>query len=126
MEMILVLAVIGILVGLGIFAMKDVPRDAENGVTRANLKALMTNLIRYKTMSGAFPSQTQGLQAMVKKPVGNPVPKSWYQLMEPTALLDPWGHPFQYRNPGKRNPESYDVYSLGFDGIDGTDDDVWP
>ena len=45
--------------------------------------------------------------------------------MDPSALSDPWGHPYQYRNPGKRHPEGFDVYSLGPDGKDGTADDIY-
>ena len=31
--------------------------------------------------------------------------------------LDPWGNPYQYACPGTHNPDSYDVWSLGPDGI---------
>ena len=126
MEMILVLAIIGILVGLGIFAMKGVVGDAEIGKAMADIRTLETNIVRYRTMAGFVPSQSQGLEAMAKKPSGSPAPKSWRQLMDPSALTDPWGHPYQYRNPGKRNTAGYDVYSMGPDGQDGTADDVYP
>ena len=126
MEMILVLAIIGILVGLGIFAMKGVVGDAEIGRATADIRTLETNIVRYRTMAGFVPSQAQGLEALAKKPSGNPAPRSWRQLMDASALLDPWGHPYQYRNPGKKNQGGYDVYSMGPDGQDGTADDVYP
>lgn len=126
MEMILVLAIIGILVGMGIFTMKGVVRDAEIGKAVADIRTLQTNIVRYRTMAGFVPSQSQGLEAMVKKPSGNPAPRSWRPLMEDSSLLDPWGHPFQYRNPGKKDPTGYDVYSMGPDGQDGNQDDVYP
>ena len=123
MEMILVLAIIGILVGLGIFAMKGVVGDAEIGKATADIRTMETNIVRYRTMAGFVPTQQQGLEALSKKPSGNPPPRSWRQLMDPSALLDPWGHPYQYRNPGKKNPSGYDIYSMGPDGQDGTADD---
>jgi len=126
MEMILVLAIIGILVGLGIFSMKGVIDGAELGKAAADANTIQTNLVRYKTTAGYFPSQAQGLEALTKKPSGTPVPKNWYKMTEPNALIDPWGRPFQYRNPGKKNTDGYDVFSLGKDGIEGTADDVWP
>ncbi|MDB6074174.1 MAG: xcpT [Verrucomicrobiaceae bacterium] len=125
MEMILVLAIIGVLVGLGIFAMKNVPDDAAFIRARADLTTLKTNLIRYKTVAGALPSQVQGTEALVKRPPGNPAPKSWYKFCDDRALLDPWGKPFQYRNPAKKSDEAYDVFSMGKDGIEGTADDVY-
>lgn len=124
MEMILVLAIIGVLVGLGIFAMKNVLVDSYMGRARADLATLRTNLVRYKTVTGFLPGQDQGLEALAKKPSGNPVPKTWYKFCHESALLDPWGKPFQYRNPGKRSEDGYDVFSLGKDGVEGTEDDV--
>ena len=126
MEMILVLAIIGVLVSLGIFAMKNVIIDAEHGKAAADIRTLETNIVRYRTMAGVIPSQAQGLEALAKKPTGNPAPKSWYKLTDESTLTDPWGHPYQYRNPGKKNPGGYDVYSMGPDGKDGTEDDVYP
>ena len=126
MEMILVLAIIGILVSLGIFSMKGVIDGAERAKASADASTIQTNLVRYRTTAGMFPSQAQGLDALAKKPSGAPVPKSWYKLTEASTLIDPWGHPYQYRNPGKKNTEGFDVFSLGKDGIEGTEDDVWP
>ena len=126
MEMILVLAIIGVLVSLGIFAMKNVIIDAEHGKAAADIRTLETNIVRYRTMAGVIPTQAQGLEAFAKKPTGNPAPKNWYKLMDESALTDPWGHPYQYRNPGKKNPGGYDIYSMGPDGKDGTEDDVYP
>jgi general secretion pathway protein G len=37
---------------------------------------------------------------------------------------DPWGHSYQYQNPGKHNPDRYDIYSMGPDGQPDTADDI--
>ncbi len=37
---------------------------------------------------------------------------------------DPFGQPYRYEMPGSKNPESYDVWSLGADGDDDTADDI--
>ena len=39
-------------------------------------------------------------------------------------IIDPWGNPYQYRRPGKRNPEEFDIFSMGKDGQEGTEDDI--
>jgi general secretion pathway protein G len=36
--------------------------------------------------------------------------------------LDPWKHPYQYRYPGTKNTDGYDVFSLGPDGVESGDD----
>jgi general secretion pathway protein G len=100
-------------------------RDAKSVKARAEIKTWEINLIRYRTRHGQAPMQAQGLKAMVVKPVNAPILNDrWTQLAKPETLLDPWGRPYQYRIPGKHNPGSYDVYSLGPDGIEGTADDI--
>ena len=37
---------------------------------------------------------------------------------------DPWGEPYQYRYPGVKNKDRYDLWSKGPDKTDGTDDDI--
>jgi general secretion pathway protein G len=43
---------------------------------------------------------------------------------EKAVPSDPWGRQYQYASPGRHNTDSYDVWSLGPDGADGTDDDI--
>ena len=38
--------------------------------------------------------------------------------------LDPWGVPYQLRNPGSKSKDGYDVFSAGKDRQMGTDDDI--
>jgi general secretion pathway protein G len=35
---------------------------------------------------------------------------------------DPWGNPYEYRQPGQHNPSGFDLFSLGPDGREGNDD----
>jgi len=37
---------------------------------------------------------------------------------------DPWGNDYRYKNPGEHNPDSVDVFSIGPDGQEGTEDDI--
>lgn len=39
---------------------------------------------------------------------------------------DPWGNPYVYLMPGDRHRESFDIFSMGRDGEEGTEDDVAP
>lgn len=91
----------------------------------AAIRTIETNLLRYKNMAGNLPSEVQGLHALAEQPMSDPVPKSWHKLTEASSLIDPWGHPYQYRNPGTKETNGYDVYSMGRDGKDGTEDDLY-
>lgn len=124
MEMMLVLFIIALIVGGGVVLMQNVGQDAEISKAKSDIRSWETNLIRYKTKALALPTQQQGLEAMVVKPTVEPIPRSWTPMAKPEALLDPWQRKYQYRNPGKQNPSSYDVFSLGPDGQEGTEDDV--
>jgi general secretion pathway protein G len=123
MEMILVLAIIALLVGLGIFSTANIGLQAERQKAEADIQTMKMNLQRYKTMCKQFPSQSQGLDSLVSSP--SPRPNGWMQFVDSKeALLDPWGNLYQYRNPGKTNRNSPDVFSSGPDGQVGSEDDV--
>ncbi|WP_009961278.1 type II secretion system major pseudopilin GspG [Verrucomicrobium spinosum] len=124
MEMMLVLFIIALILGGGVYLMQNVGQDAEVSKAASDIKTWETNLVRYKTKAMMLPTQQQGLAAMVTQPTVEPLPKRWSALAKPEALSDPWGRPYQYRNPGKRDPAGYDLYSLGPDGVEGTPDDV--
>lgn len=122
MEMILVILIITLLIGMGVYSLVGVMGDAESVAAKADIKNLETNLIRYRTVCDMFPTNAQGLQALVARPATNPVPKQWKQLLKASAVEDPWGNPYQYKNPGVRNTGSYDIFSFGADGVESEDD----
>ncbi len=121
---ILAVAFIGVLAISGIFS-KGMTHCSEAGDATAGVMTLHTQIIRYRSMAGAIPSESQGLAALAHKPDGDPAPRSWRQLERESGLIDPWGEPYQYRNPGKRNPESFDIFSKGPDKKEGTADDIY-
>lgn len=79
---------------------------------------------------GRFPRTSEGLAALFVRPDG--LVAEWKgPYMEGTLveLVDPWGSPFQYIQPGIRNRDGYDLWSAGPDrvnqvGVSGTDDIV--
>jgi general secretion pathway protein G len=68
--------------------------------------------------NGSNPTNEQGLEALVRdNEKGGP-------YLKKGVPLDPWGRPYHYRNPGVHNPNSYEIWSDGVDGIGGTADDI--
>lgn len=120
----MVLGIMALLLSVGVYSMLNVTRGGEEAKAKGDVRAIVTNLIRYQTKSRILPTNEQGLKALVTKPSVAPVPEQWQQMMKEIALMDPWAKEYQYRNPGKRNPDSFDVFSLGKDGKEGTDDDI--
>ncbi len=120
-EMMLVLGIIVILMGVGIRMLIGNRQYAQEVAAEAQLQHIQTQLQTYETFNLRLPTTAQGLKALVEKPSTQPIPKRWKQLL--TELKpDPWGNPYQYRNPGTKNKNGYDLFSLGPDGVESADD----
>jgi type II secretion system protein G len=84
---------------------------------------IATALDRYRLRSGRYPA---ALSALSERPADWPADKRWDgpYLHTPRLLQDPWQHPLEYRFPGVKNSSYYDLWSVGPDGVSGTDDDI--
>jgi len=123
MEMLLVLTIISLLVALAMFNLGDIAGTAKDKTVMANIAGMKELLAAYQLESGTLPTNEQGLKALVSKPTVEPIPQHWRAMLDQESI-DPWGHPYQYRNPGKHNPGKYDVFSMGPDGLPDTEDDI--
>lgn len=120
-EIMLVLGIIAVLVGSAIYMLGGAVGVAENQRAASDIKTLATALGMYKVQTGSLPTTEQGLEALVRRPSGAGGPKRWREVLDEVPL-DPWGKPYQYRRPGKKNSRGYDLYSLGEDGTESDDD----
>lgn len=123
MEMLIVLSIIALLMGMVIFQMKDFFGGAKPEKAKADILAFKEMLASYQLQNGTLPTSEQGLKVLWAKPTAEPIPEHWHGLLE-EETLDPWGHSYVYRNPGRHNPNGYDVFSMGEDGQPDTDDDI--
>ena len=69
---------------------------------------------------GRYPSNSEGLEALVKAPGGGGNWNGPY-LSKKQLPKDPWGNDFQYRFPGEHG--DVDIFSLGSDNAVGGDGD---
>lgn len=122
-EIMLVLGIIAVLVGSAIYLLVGNLDVAKEARVRADIKAIKTQLGVYEMQNLRPPTTEQGLEALVTRPGGEPAPRRWRQLMEKVPL-DPWGEPYVYYWPGKKNPKGYDIFSKGADRQLGGDDDI--
>lgn len=123
LEIMLVVAIIMLLLGAGAFYIAGYFDNAKRAVAFKDVNAYGTALQTYYMTNGFYPSTTQGLNALVTAPNGEPKPRRWTQLME-SVTKDPWNNDYIYAVPGKRSPKGFDLYSKGPDGIDGSEDDL--
>ena len=111
-----------VVVILGILAVLIVPRvlgrtdEAKQAAAKHDIATVMQSLKLYKLDNGRYPTNDQGLQALVSKPTSAPVPSNWKPYLDKLPK-DPWGNPYQYLSPGVHG--EVDVFSLGADNQPG-------
>lgn len=124
LEIMVVLAIIGLLVGLAVASLDKIYLQAR--ISAAELfvrQSIKLPLQSYRWNMGDFPSTGEGFQALVSPPAGKADRWRGPYLEGGKLPLDPWGEPYQYRCPGTHKNE-YDIWSKGPDKADGTDDDI--
>jgi len=89
----------------------------------SDIDRVATALLGYESRASRLPTTDQGLKALVDKPTTEPVPERWTQFLKEVPM-DPWGQEYKYRNPGQKSKDGYDVWTVGPDGQDGTEDDI--
>ena len=112
-ELMVVLAIIGILAALVVPNVLNRADDARVTAARTDVGNLMQALKLYKLDNRNYPTPEQGLQALVIRPTTGPAPVNWKPYIDKLPA-DPWGRPYQYMNPGVKG--EVDVLSLGADG----------
>ena len=115
-ELMVVLVIIGVLAALIIPNVLERADDARITAAKTDISNLSQALKLYKLDNQNYPTAEQGLQALVIRPTVGTVPMNWKPYIEKLPQ-DPWGHPYQYLNPGIKS--EVDVMSLGADGVSG-------
>ena len=110
------LAAFGLVSACALVHVASIPLDSNGRVvsSRLNLSQIESALEQYRMDSGAYPSEAAGLAALAQPPPSCPSISLTYLTAH--SLEDAWGAPFIYRQPGLRNPETYDLCSRGPDG----------
>jgi general secretion pathway protein G len=124
LEIMLVVAIIGVLLAAAIYKMAPTLDVAKGTRTRADIQMIRTMLLSYNAANGFYPTTEQGLGALVMRPSSEPAPTSWRRLMDEVPK-DAWGMVYVYRYPGRKNVGGYDLFSAGPDRIPDTADDDW-
>lgn len=112
LEVLVVIVILGLLISLVAPAALRQLGSARSSVARQSIERLGSVLDLYKLDVGSYPDTEDGLQALVSKPA---TVASWNgpYIKGDQVPLDPWNHPYIYRNPSNRGGHEYDLCSLG-------------
>jgi general secretion pathway protein G len=127
-EILVVLAIIATLAALvGPSVFRNVG-DSRTQAAKSQLELFGLALEQYRLDNHVYPATEQGLAALRTMPVTGDLPRNWRgPYLRRVVPDDPWGRPYTYVAPGRENPETYDLYSLGRDsrpGGEGEDADI--
>lgn len=120
-EIMVVVVILGILAATIIPQFMGTTHDAKVSTAKSNIAELANALERFNIQMDRHPTTEEGLKALVEAPSGEE--SKWRGPYVQKIYPDPWGHPFQYRNPGTRRTSGYDLWSRGADGADGGEGD---
>ena len=113
LEILVVIAILGLLIGLVAPNVLQRLGGARVNVAQQQIAGgLGADLDIYKLDVGTYPTTEQGLAALVEKP-SDAVGWSGPYIKGGKVPLDPWNHPYSYREPSSRPKHDYDLCSAG-------------
>ncbi len=118
-ELMLVVIIIGALVAMVMPRLTGRGEQARIMAAKADIEAnIATALKMYELDNGSFPSTSEGLAALLKRPGSA---NNWNGPYLEKKAIDPWQREYKYVYPGEHRAD-YDLYSLGKDGVESEDD----
>ena len=122
-ELLLVLVILGILAALVVPKFSGRTEQARVTAAQSQIATFGTALDAFEVDMGYYPKGRNGLQDLVQTPRDGQ--QNWRgPYLKSDIPLDPWGEPYVYECPGRRNPSGYDLMSFGPDRREGGDDDI--
>ena len=121
-ELLAVIAILFVMAGMVLGIAAGVSRARNAGATKAKLEKMMLALQEHFQDRGFYPMQAAGdanFSPFKNSQTGRPYLEGYE---EGTDYMDGWHHPFQYKY--QSGDTTYKLWSMGSDGVSGTDDDI--
>jgi general secretion pathway protein G len=122
-ELLLVLVILATLAAIVTPKFAKRSEQAKITAARTQLSYFEVALDAFEIDMGRYPTNVEGLRALVEKPTSNA--DGWQQpYLKSDIPKDPWGGEYIYKYPGQYNQDGYDLYCYGPDQKLGGDDDI--
>ena len=110
-----ILALLASLIGPKFFGRRG---RVQQKTARTQIGMLMAAMAAFRLDVGRYPTQQEGLTALVTNPGSEPELDKWNgPYLKKAVPNDPWGNPYHYSNPGKHG--EVDIYTYGQDNQPG-------
>lgn len=121
-EVMIVLFILMTMASVGVLAFNQMLTNANINIARTHVDGMKTPLNAFKLNIGRYPSNDEGIQALLTCPntLSNPAKWSGPYISDDAIKEDPWGNAYMYESDGAR----YRFWSLGPDMANGTEDDI--
>ena len=126
-EVMIVIAIIlalASLIGVALFSRFG---EAQTNITKIQMKTMGDALKDFRRVFNRYPTDDEGVSVLWSSAnLDSPEAEDkWTKFMEEPAPNDQWGNPWGYRQVSENGDETtYDLWSNGPDGEEGTDDDI--
>jgi len=119
-EIMVVVIIIGILAVTIIPQFMGVKEDAKISAAKAQIAELESAVERFYVHMDRYPTADEGLKVLVDPPADDDN-KKWRGPYIKQLRNDPWDNAYQYAFPGTHHPTSFDIWSRGPGGANGSD-----
>jgi general secretion pathway protein G len=116
LELLVVLAILGLLAAIVGPQVIRYLGSSKTQTAQVQVRNIAASLQLFRLDAGRYPTNEEGLTALVKPVPAVPLWNGPY-LPDEAAITDPWGKPYLMRAPGEHG--EVDVFSLGSDGTVG-------
>ena len=122
-ELLLVLVILGLLAAIVLPKFSGTTERGRVTAAQTQISTFKTALDAFEVDMGYYPKGKSGLTDLITQPRNA---ANWHgpYLQADAIPKDPWGNDYVYECPGRHNPTSFDLMSIGPDGRAGSDDDI--
>lgn len=117
LEIMIVIAILGMLAGVIVVAVMNQLDNAKIKATQLKIGNVKSAVNTFYATVGQYPTQSEGFRTLLNPPDG-------LKPMLESEPKDEWGNALMYFSPPKRGNAPFEIRSKGADGQEGTDDDL--
>ena len=121
-ELLVVIVILGLLASFVAPKMFRQVSKAKWDLAKPKMAIIESAIERFSLDCGGYPDDSEGLDVLLVPPAD--LEEKWNgPYIKQSQLFDPWENPYIYIAEGEINPGSYDLVSLGADGVEGGEGD---